>query len=63
MRPIFFQLHPNQDYIVGVGEKYKLVNHICCLDIELLSSKLNKLCVFGRTIMQRQRCQQDTIKL
>lgn len=61
--PVFFSVKPqSKDYIVGVEEKYKLVN-LCCLDIELLSSKLNKLCMFGRTIMQRQRCQEDIIKL
>lgn len=44
MGPIFFSVTPqSKDYFVGVGEKYKLVNHICCLDIELLSSKLSKL--------------------
>lgn len=63
MRQIFSYVLKSKDYIVGAEGKYKPVNCICCLDIELLSSKLNKFYMFGRAIMQRQRCQQDAIKL
>lgn len=62
MRLIFSVIFNSKDYIVGAEEKCKPVEQICCLDIELLSSKSNKLYMFGRTIMERQRCQQGTIK-
>lgn len=56
----FFQLHPSQRLYYGSGRKLQTSKSYMPLRHWIAFLRVKSI---GRTIMQRQRCQQDTIKL